>query len=330
MIVDTHNDLLTELEFFRGEEAPFEARWLRQLRDGGVGLQVCPIFVDRERLPDGALRQALLQAVAFHRALRQSGSVFVASRADLDRLDQAGGVGLMLSMEGAEPLGANPELLEVFWQLGLRMISLTWNDRNHFADGAGEAGSGGISRLGRELVATVARLGMMLDLAHTSSSTFWDALELAPDGCTVMVSHASCRAVYETPRNLADDQLRALADRGGVLGVMAHPLVVDPARPTLDRFIDHIDHAIDVMGVEHVGLGSDFIHQVATSGAIPHPGNALLPAGMKLSDAIEDFVGPADYPHLQDRMRDRGYTESDIAAISGGNFLRLFQRALPA
>jgi membrane dipeptidase len=329
MIVDTHNDLLTEIEFFESEERPFERRWREQLRRGGVGLQVCPVFVGRERLPEGALRQALRQVAACHRAVRESDAVLVRTRDDLVGLDPERRLGLMLSMEGAEPFGHDPVLADVFWELGVRMVSFTWNDRNAFADGAGESTAAGLSRLGRELLDRLVGLGVILDLAHASENLFWEVLERSA-GAPVIVSHASCRAVYDTPRNLSDGQLRALAERGAVLGLMAHPLVVDPARPTLERFIDHIEHAVSVMGAEHVGLGSDFIRQVALSGAIGDPGNALLPDGMALSDAVEDFEGPADYPALAAGLRARGYDGDRLAGILGGNFLRVFAGALPA
>ena len=133
---------------------------------------------------------------------------------------------MLLSLEGCEPLGTNPELIEVFWELGVRMASLTWNRRNAFADGAGEPGHGGLSTLGRELVARLVELRVVLDLAHASDRTFADVLEAASDA-TFVVSHAGCRAIVDTPRNISDEQLRAIADRGGVFCVMMLPLVVD-------------------------------------------------------------------------------------------------------
>ena len=109
---------------------------------------------------------------------------------------------------------------------------------------------------------------MILDLAHASERTFFEVLEHAPDA-PVVVSHACCRAVYDTPRNLSDDQLRALRDHDGVLAVMAIPLAVDLEAPSLERVVDHIDHAVAVMGIEHVGIGADFMAQIVASGAEP-------------------------------------------------------------
>ncbi len=330
MIVDTHNDLLTELAFRRGETAPFAVYWQEQLQQGGVALQVCPIYPAPNVAPEGTLRDALQQASAFHGAVREGrGSIVpVTRRADLEGLDPTSRLGLMLSMEGAEPLGADPQMFDIFWELGVRLVSLTWNTRNSFADGAGELDDGGLSRSGRELVRLLVEYGAVLDVAHASKRTF-DGVFSESDNAVVICSHGGCRAIYDTPRNLDDSQLQALAERGGVMGLMAHPVAVGPERPTLDHYVDHIDHAVSVMGIEHVGIGADFIKQVALSGAIPDPGRAFLPPGGHLSDCIEGFEGPADYPGLVRVLGERGYSPSDLEAILANNFLRVFAENLP-
>src|SRR5262245_55596617 len=142
-----------ELVHRRAEERPFERVWLPNLVAGGVGLQVCPLFADVEGGDERALADVLAQTTAFRRALAECPDrvVHLYTSTDLDRLGER--IGLVLSLEGCEPLGSRPELIEVFWALGVRMVALTWNRRNAFADGAGEPGHGGLSSLGRELVA---------------------------------------------------------------------------------------------------------------------------------------------------------------------------------
>lgn len=331
LLVDAHNDLLLELAHRRAEERPFARYWLGSLEHGGVRLQVCPLYAGLEHLPEGALRRALEQVAACYRAVREnSGRVMlVRTSGDLATLENGERLGLMLSMEGAEPFGYDPEMADVFWELGVRMFALTWNRRNAFADGLAEPPGGGLSRLGHALVDRLAARGAILDLAHASERTFLDVLEGA-DGASVVVSHASSRAVLDSPRNLSDEQLRALAERGGVLGIMAHPLVVDPDEPTIERVMDHLDHAVSVAGIEHVGLGADFIRQVARSLAVQTPPDALLPAGMEMDAAIEDLAGPEDYPNLVAALRARGYQGDRLDAVLGGNFLRVFRRALPS
>jgi membrane dipeptidase len=328
LIVDAHNDLLLELAFRAHEPNPFAAHWLDQLRQGQVELQVCPVSAPFQQLPEAALREALDQVVACLRAVAENAGevALVETRGDLDAIEQSGRLGLILSMEGAEPLGYTPRLVDAFWKLGLRMFSLTWNRRNPFADGVGEPPAGGLSRLGRELVDRLAERGAMIDLAHASERTFFDVLERA-EGATVVVSHAGCRALVDTPRNLRDEQLQALAERGGVLGVMALPLVVEP--PTVDAVVDHFEHAVAVMGINHVGVGADFFQQVALSGAVRKPPDSFRPPGVGLDAAIEGLSGPAEFPHLVAALRVRGFDGERLEALLRGNLLRIFREALP-
>ena len=138
------------------------------------------------------------------------------------------------------------------------------------------------------------------------------------------VTHAGCRAVLDHPRNLADWQLEALADRGGVLGMMAIKFFVDPDAPTIARWIDHFDHAVAAMGIEHVGLGADFVDQVVSLD---------LPPGMhedaKAGLGLEGFTAPDDYPNLVDALRERGYEGDRLEAIMNGNWLRVLRETLP-
>jgi membrane dipeptidase len=289
-----------------------------------VELQVCAVYVGIEDIPESALRRAVESIAAFGRAVRESPRVAaVRTRADLQGLD--GRIGLVLSLEGCEPLGADPSSIDVFWELGVRMVGLTWNRRNAFADGCSEPPGGGLSGLGRELVDRLAELGMAIDLAHASERTFEDVLERSGDA-PVLVSHAGCRAIHDIPRNLSDDQLRAVASRDGVLGVMLIPFSVgDPA--TLDRVVDHVDHAAHVMGDGGVALGGDFTHQLnrALAGGRPDP---LLPPGL-LGETVEGLSGPQEYGALVDALRGRGWDGERLDGLLRGNLLRVLRRALP-
>jgi membrane dipeptidase len=330
-VVDAHNDLLLELDHVHAEETPFASRWLPVLERGGVALQVCPTFgAEPEWLSELSLRRNLSQIRAFHRAVAENGDrvMAVRTRGDLNAVERGERMGLMLSMEGVEALGYDPALVEVFWHLGVRMVSLTWNRRNPFADGAAEPEGGGLSRLGEELIDRLVGLGIMIDLAHASERTFSDVLERRGEG-NVLVSHAACRSVCETPRNLSDTQLEAIAAGGGVLGIMLLPFVVDPKRLEISRAVDHIDHAVAVMGIEHVGLGGDFIKQVINTVGLREPKDSLGAAGLQWDASIPGLEGPDGYPALIEAMQERGYADDAVAAICGGNLLRFFRRGLP-
>jgi membrane dipeptidase len=340
VIVDAHNDLLLELVLRRDEERPlelvlrrgeerlFERYWLPKLEAGGVGVQVCPLYAATAPREE-ARGQALAQEAEFRRAVEENAErvCHVRTRAELDdpRLR------LVLSMEGVEPLEGDPGAFAEWYERGVRTASLTWNHANEFAGGI-DTPTQGLTDRGRSLVSRFRELGVVLDLAHASEQTWRDVLE---EALPFSVTHAGCRAVHDHPRNLADWQLEALAERGGVLGMMALAFVVDPEAPTLFRWLDHIDHAVAVMGVEHVGLGADFIDQVADAeqergiDEAP-PARAAGVVAAKARWGLEGFTGPDDYPALVDALEGRGYEDERLEAILNGNWLRVLGGSLPA
>jgi membrane dipeptidase len=313
-----------------GERGVFADTWLPLLRAGEVALQVCPIFVELDRQPEGSLREALGQALSFRRAVNENEPAVLAvrARADVAAVRDGGRVGLMLSLEGVEPFGYEVWPADLFWELGARMMSLTWNRRNPFADGA--ADEGGLSRLGRALVDRLAELGVILDLSHASPRLFADVLAQSGEA-PVIVSHAACRAVNDHPRNLTDEQLLALSDRGGLLGLMLHPLAIGHEQRTIARVIDHLEHAASTMGLGQVCLGGDFVARITRElPAVPSPADGLMPPGLELGSSIEGLAGPEDYPALVAALRDRGWNETDVDAVTHGNLLRFLEGALPA
>lgn len=331
-IADAHNDLLLEVEFAGGEN-PFAQRWLEKLKRGRVRIQICPVAADSDWVPDAALRKALLVTQAFRSALADNRDElrWIKWREDVRAAETHDRLGLMLSLEGAEPLCTEPKLADVFFALGFRLFGLTWSVRNAFADGQGERSDGGLSNLGRELVDRLDALGAVFDLAHASPRTFEQILERTADA-PVLVSHAGCRAVYDVPRNLSDEQLRALRERDGVLGVMCIPLTVDESVWTLDRLTDHIDHAVSIMGIDRVCLGSDFVRQLWRAGVVSQrmTASAGLPPGMDGNSAVEDLAGPEDFGTLVDHLYRRGYDEAQVTAITYRNLTEFLQRSLPS
>ena len=332
MIADAHVDLLMELasrERRLGETGVFEETWLPLLERGGVGLQVCPVYVDVVVQPEGALREALSMVASFHRAIAENSDrvIQVSSAADLDAVVAGDRLGLMLSLEGVECFGVETWPADVFHALGMRMAGLTWNRRNAFADGAAEDG-GSLSRLGRELVDRLVSLGVILDLAHAAHGVFAEVVERVA-GAPVLCSHGGCRAVHETPRNLDDDQLRALADAGGLFGVMLHPIAIGPDRKTLDGVVDHLDHAVSVMGMERVCLGGDFTTRLwEAMPPPPLPKDGLAPPGLAPGAGIEGLTGSEQYPALVERLGERGWGAEEVAAVTSGNLLGFLRAAL--
>jgi membrane dipeptidase len=306
VIVDAHTDVLLELLVGADQslelilrEGLLERYWLSRLEAGGVGVQICPLHGPRERV--------LAQEAELRRSVAANAErvCIVETREQL--ADPR--VRLVVAMEDAAPLEGDPGAFEQWYQRGVRSVGLTWNHANEFAGGI-ETPTQGLTARGRTLVRRFAELGVMLDLAHASERTWRDVLE---EGVPFSVTHAGCRSVCDHPRNLADWQLEALAERGGVLGMMGLAFVVDPAAPTLRRWIDHFDHAVAVMAIEHVGLGADFVDPIHDN------------AGF----GLEAFTGPDDFPALVSALRARGYEDEPLDAILSGNWLRVLRASLP-
>ncbi|MGZ8695297.1 MAG: dipeptidase [Gaiellaceae bacterium] len=333
MIADAHLDLLLELahrELRFGETSSFARTWLPRLEAGGVGLQVCPVFVELARQPEGALREALGQATLLVRAARENAGrvTQVRTRADLEPVERGERIGLMLSLEGVEQFGYEVWPAETFWELGVRMAGLTWNRRNPYSDGAAE--SGGLSRLGRVLVDRLVELGIVVDLAHASPIAFAEILDRVGDAA-VICSHAACRAVNDHPRNLDDAQLRELSDRGGLFGLMLHPLAIGHEERTVDRVIAHLEHAVEICGSDRVCLGCDFTTRLAeVLPPMPEPADGLAPSGLRPGAGIEGLKGPEDYQALVSALHARGWDEATVAAVTSRNLLGFLRRALPA
>ncbi|WP_051791875.1 dipeptidase [Amycolatopsis jejuensis] len=337
-IFDAHNDLLAEVTYRRAEPRPFGRYWLDQLVKGGVKVQVCPMF--SAHLPPGErLRWTLFQAAAFHRAVADHPDVltWVRTREDLAEVLAGDRIGMVLAMEGVEAFEEDEAAVDLLWDLGVRMAGLTWNASNRFATGGGSDDTDtGLTPAGRELVWRMQDLGYVLDLAHTSPKTYDDIVELSTTRPPVL-SHGGCRAVFDTPRNYDDDQLRALAEVGGVIGIMLLPLTVDLDGPTLDRVADHAGHVAAIAGDDHVGIGSDFIAQVVRSGAMgPAPKiSEWLPANQRAATmapdaSVEDLAGPADFGNLVEALQRRGWHGNRLDGLLLGNFARLMHDALPA
>ena len=337
MIVDAHTDVLLELVardgtepsfelvLRRGEAGVFQRYWLPRLATGGVGVQICPLYGEGARRSD-ARERTLAQEAEFRRVVEANAERVCQVHTSADLNDPR--LRLVLSMEGVEPLEGDAGAFEDWYERGVRTASLTWNHANEFAGGI-ETPTQGLTDRGRALVRRFGDLGVVLDLAHASEQTWHDVLE---EGAPFSVTHAGCRAVCDHPRNLADWQLEGLAERGGVLGMMALSFVVDPDAPTLPRWLDHFDHAVGVMGIEHVGLGADFVDQVGPTedglslDEVPQSEMSRL---AKKQFTLDGFTGPENFPSLVTALRARGYDGQRLEAIKSGNWLRVLQEALP-
>lgn len=284
---------------------------LPRLREGGVTAQVFAVFIEDRYLPAGAAKQTLRMLDTLYRELEaNAGSFILATKAaDIEHAKSAGKVAAVIGIEGAESLEGDLALLRVFYHLGLRLVTIAWSRRNQAADGVHESRTGGgLSSFGVDLVKECNRLGILVDISHLSAAGVRDVLQISPQ--PVIASHSNAYALCPHVRNLNDEQLTALAEKGGVVGVTFVPSFLTEERneASLDKLLDHIDHIVRVAGIDHVGLGSDF------DGFGPPP-----PTG------LDDVTR---LPGITAGLVARGYSAEQVRKILGGNFLRVFRQVV--
>jgi membrane dipeptidase len=356
IIIDTHADtpqaLLDEDYDLASPASPYMIS-IPKMRSGHLGAEFFSIWVDVTWPKQDLIHRALdLVEVTDQQVARHSDVLGLATTADdIERLHGEGKIAILMGVEGGHQIEGDLRMLDIFYCLGVRYMTLTHTKNDELGDSSGDQpGWKGLSPLGRQAVARMNQLGMMVDISHVADSTFYDALAVSK--APLMASHSSCRALCSAPRNMTDDMIRALAKNGGVMDINFYSGFLSQAYhdgfgkiekqvegqvaaararyakqgkrlsyleevrieqrwtknlpvPSYTAIADHIDHAVKVGGIDHVGLGSDF------------DGIDSTPRGM------EDV---SKVPALVRELARRGYSEEDLEKILGGNVLRVMRQ----
>jgi membrane dipeptidase len=282
--------------------------------------------------PQGNFEEAV-DAIARAELLmeKQPESFFKVQRAaDFDRAKTEGKVGVIYSFESPNMFEDKIDRIELFRSLGVRVMQLTYNHRTAFGCGCLDGDTDGLSDLGQSAVAKVNELGVALDLSHSNTKTTADGI--AASKKPVLITHAGCRAVYMHPRNKEDRELKALAEKGGVIGIYMLPFLTEPAKqPMLKNFLQHLEHAIKVCGEDHVGIGTDipFLHvgeeELAELKRLTEERKAagIASPGEDRPAYIPDLNTERKLELVTDALLKRGYKGAAVEKILGGNFKRV-------
>ena len=319
-VLDSHCDTPTQI--FRGRDLAKDNESAHvdfpKIKRGGVDAAFFALYIPADLEGEAALEHAdrLYACVMETLAANPDKAALSVTEQQAYENKSKGLFSIFLGLENGSPIGKSLERLREFYDKGVRYMTLCHTRDNEICDScaSSEKTWHGLSPFGIEVVAEMNRLGMLIDVSHISDEAFYDVLKYSTQ--PVVATHSCCRALAGHPRNMTDDMIRALADKGGVIQINFYPLFLDDSfpeaemftapRPSYKRIADHIDHVVGLVGIDHVGLGSDF------------DGIDVTPEGLENASMM---------PLLFDELRSRGYSEEDLEKIASRNFFNVFSCA---
>src|SRR5262245_39701775 len=312
-------------------------------RRSGVTV-ACGTYSGSHRLSQAfeASLRAIAQAHAFIGAL-EGDLVAVLKAADIERVHANGKHGLILDFQNTTPFGDDLGRVALFYNLGIRMVQLTYNLQNLVGDGCTETYQGGLTYFGREIVAALEELRILVDVSHCSEQVGWDAVEAS--SAPIVVSHSASKTIAHHDRGKTDALAKAIADRGGYFGVAVIPgFISNQPNVTLDDFCRHVEHLARTIGIDHVGIGTDKAGppSARTGSMIEFPramparrGAAFDWVGFRLEEhrltsdyTIEGYESFADWPNVTAALARWGFNEEELRKLLGLNFLRVFREVV--
>jgi len=327
-IVDMHYDLLMDLYERRHRTGIIGEELWPQVTAGGIGVIAAAIYLDGKYLPEMALRVALDQVARLHEEVAHDNRFVVCRNShDIAQARAKHQVAFLITMEGVEPLGTDLDLLRVFYELGVRSIGLTHARRNMAANGGVFAPTGsspeGLTAFGKAVVRKCEDLGILIDLAHLNPAGIEDVLAITTK--PLCITHTNARRFFDIERNSTDDQMRAVAARGGVIGANAALVSPDKDTTTLDRYLDHIDYMVEVAGIDHVGIGFDFFEFIYNNMSEADKRSINQLTTVKF---IPDLVHHGHAPNVTRKLIERGYSDDDIEKVLYRNWERLLSEVI--
>ncbi len=328
-IVDLHFDMPMDLYEKRDRTNVLATDYLPELEAGNIGVLGAAIYIEDRYMPEMGLRVALDQIARVYAEAEQC-TRFAICKSCQEILDARKDrkIALLITMEGVEPLGTDLELLRVLYELGVRAIGLTHARRNAAGDGGVFAPTGssrdGLTGFGCDVVGQCEALGMIVDLAHINPAGFEDILTLTKK--PPIVSHTNVRKYYDIERNISDEQIKMIGKRRGVIGVNSVLVSPNKEESTLDRYIDHIEHVVNLIGVECVAIGFDFFEFIYRQW--PESARKELAAKFTTPHFIPDLSNHSHARNLTRKLIEHGFSDENIEKILRDNWMRIFKQTL--
>ncbi len=323
MIFDAHGDIWTDVTVKRqsGMENIFKSYHMERYKKGGVNGGIFVIWLDppNDKHPQKRALE-IIENMSVEITENQDVFKIVRKYDDIKEAIDSKKFFVLIGLEGLSYIGKNVDLINALYVFGARHASLTWNEENELATGVKGNPDRGLTKYGVEAIKRLEQLGMLVDVSHANEKTFWDINEIATK--PLIASHSNCRALCDSPRNLTDDQLKAIGEKDGVVGLNAFSDFVADKKEDRDfeHLVDHVDHMVEIMGIDHVGLGFDFDDYLA--------GETMKFFAEEETASTIGFENITKVPKLINELENRGYSKEDIDKIKYKNFLRVIKNIL--
>ena len=338
-IIDLHFDLPMDLYEKRQRQNVLATEFLPEFEAGNINVVGVAIYIEDRYLsaigrtrrgePETGLRVALDQIARLYAETEQNRRFAICrSYREIQAAHEAGRIALLITMEGVEPLGTDLNQLRVFYELGVRSIGLTHARSNAAGHGGAFAASGsspeGLTSFGRDVVRECERLGVIIDLAHINPVGFDEILSITTK--PLIVSHTNVRRYYDIERNVSHEQIKMIGERRGVIGV--NSILVSPREEesTIDRYVDHVEHIVNLIGIDGVGIGFDFFEFIYCQW--PQSRQKELAAKFTTPHFIPDLRNHSHARNLTRRLIERGFSDEQIEKILRENWMRIFKDVL--
>jgi len=315
--IDCRDPTFLLYSFTKDDKGPY---WENIAKSGLNAICVDPNWVN------AGLRDTAADFADWYKRIRQHDCILVEKAEDIDRAKAEGKVGFIFASQSPDAMEDNVGFIEILYKMGMRIMQLAYQRRNYLAEGVGERTNNGLSEMGRQAVAEMNRVGMLIDVAHGTEQTIADVLELST--APVLNSHSCVRTLVNNRRNVPDDLIKLQCSKGGVYCLSAYSDFLKEhggqEGTTLDDWAKHMEYLINLVGVDHVGIGFDVGEGRSPDEVrILHGGGPGMGKGPK-HRYVTELVCRAQYPLIVERLIAMGLDDESIAKIIGGNVRRLF------
>lgn len=319
-VFDGHSDILMDVlrRGLEGEKDILKKYHLDKLKQGEVFAIIFALWLDPRDKENG--RKNLLQMLDYAEEefeLAQETVKKVTKMQEFYRAEEEKKIAVILGLESMFHIESNLDFIYDLYQRGIRYGSLTWNEENQLATGIDGDPNRGLTKLGIEATKVMEELGILLDVSHLNEKSFWDVIKHSKK--TIIATHSNAYSLCNHPRNLKDEQIKAIKETGGVIGINGWPDFVDERQPSVEKLANHIDYFVDRIGIDHVACGFDFCDFVKENGPDNFP------------ETEKDMKGFHDAREIQNLfvlLENKGYKEEDMKKIAYENLIRIYKKVL--